>query len=73
MIANLKILCKGVVSMKSGFYAFSCNFQGTPGYMVKQFLNDRMVCEQFVSQEVFEEFCKAVRIVPVINNPEGSK
>ena len=58
--------------MKSGFYAFSCNFQGTPGYMVKQFHNDRMVCEQFVSQEVFEELCKAVGFVPVINNTEGS-
>lgn len=59
--------------MKSGFYAFSCNFQGIPGYMVKQFHNDRMVCEQFVSQEVFGEFCRDVGIVPVIEEPEGEQ
>ena len=58
--------------MKSGFYAFSCNFQGTPGYMVKQFHDDKMVCEQFISQQAFEEFCRAAGIVPVVDTAEGS-
>uniref|UniRef100_UPI004056540F hypothetical protein n=1 Tax=Acetatifactor sp. TaxID=1872090 RepID=UPI004056540F len=44
------------VEKKNRFEAKECNFQGVPGYMVKQYRNNIAVCEQFVSQDAFGEY-----------------
>lgn len=43
--------------IKDGFTAEKCNFQGEPGYMLKQCHNGVVVCSQFVPQKYFTQFC----------------
>lgn len=44
-------------SLKDGFTAESCNFQGEPGYMLHQWHDSAVVCSQFVPQKYFAQFC----------------
>ena len=44
-------------SIKDGFTAELCNFQGEPGYMLHQWHNSIVVCSQFVPQKYFVQFC----------------
>lgn len=53
---------------KSKFTATKTNFDGEPGYMVEQIRNERTVASQFVSEKVYEKFCKLTGIAPEIIN-----
>lgn len=53
-------------SIKSGFTAKKCIFQGVPGYMVEQLIDGVAVCSQFLATEHYNAFCNAVGVVPVI-------
>lgn len=44
------------------FKAESKNFQGVPGYMVRQYLNGVKVVEQFIPAEFFQKFCEEAGI-----------
>ena len=46
------------------FIAKKVNFEGNPGYFVSQLHNGKVVVEQFISEECYAEFCKAIGIVP---------
>lgn len=41
--------------MYNGFIAKPCNFQGIPGYMVKQYYNNTVICSQFVAKSVYDD------------------
>lgn len=43
---------------KDEFIACRCNFQGKSGYMVKQYKNNVIICDQFVEEDSFEKFQK---------------
>lgn len=43
--------------IKDGFTAELCNFQREPGYMLRQWHNNIVVCSQFVPQKYFVQFC----------------
>ena len=49
----------------NGFTARKVNFDGTPGYMVKQYMDGKMVVEQFVSETAYEMFCDAIGKSPI--------
>lgn len=51
---------------KSGFTAKPCNFQGVSGYTLEQYHKGVVICSQFVSEDVFDEFCKQIKITPLI-------
>ena len=38
------------------FEAKECNFDGIPGYMVTQYIDNKAVCEQFVAEETMVDF-----------------
>lgn len=42
--------------MKYRFTAEKCNFQGEEGYMVKQYEDDVVLVDQFISSDGFKEF-----------------
>jgi len=57
--------------MENGFVAMPVMFEEIPGfitagYMVSQYRNGVKVIEQFVSGAVYEDFCRAINIVPVM-------
>ena len=52
--------------MDNGFIAKPCNFQGLPGYMVKQYYNNTVICSQFIVKSVYDEFCNKTGIRPII-------
>ena len=41
--------------MDNGFIAKPCNFQGIPGYMVKQYYNNTVIFSQFVAKSVYDD------------------
>lgn len=49
--------------IKDGFTAELCNFQGEPGYILKQCHNGVVVCSQFVPQKYFTQFCNDAGII----------
>lgn len=53
--------------LKNGFSARKCNFCGTDGYMVSQYIHGKKVVSQFISEEGYEAFCKSIGCVPVID------
>ena len=53
-------------TIKKGFTAELCNFQGVPGYIVKQYYNNTVICSQFVAKSVYAEFCNKTGIKPII-------
>lgn len=53
-------------TIKEGFTAEECNFQGLPGYMVKQYYNNTVICSQFIVKSVYDEFCNKTGIKPII-------
>ena len=49
-------------TIKDGFTAEKCNFQGVQGYTVMQWLNGSCICSQFIPSEAFRGFCTAAGI-----------
>ena len=49
-------------SIKNGFTAEKCNFQGVPGYMLKQWLDNSCICSQYIPAEHLHAFCNAAGI-----------
>lgn len=49
-------------SIIDGFTAEKYNFQGVPGYIVKQWIGGACVCSQFIPAEAFPGFCNAAGI-----------
>jgi hypothetical protein len=50
----------------SEFKAIEVNFQGTPGYMVSQYVGGEQVTEQFISKDRYKAFCNSIGTVPEI-------
>ena len=50
----------------NGFTAEKCNFQGVPGYTVKQWYSGSVICSQFIPEKHFGEFFSAIGKTPVI-------
>lgn len=53
-------------SIKNGFTAEKCNFQGAQGYTVKQWIDGAVVCTQFIPEENFNSFFSAIGRTPFI-------
>lgn len=53
-------------SIKNGFTAEKCNFQGVQGYTIKQWIDGTVVCAQFIPKEYFNSFFSAIGRTPVI-------
>ena len=49
-------------TVTNGFTAEKCNFQGVPGYMLKQCHDGVVVCSQFIPADAFRGFCNAAGI-----------
>ena len=57
--------------MKNGFISRPVMFEAAPGYvtagyMVEQYHEGKKVVEQFVSDAAYNDFCKAIGIVPTM-------
>lgn len=52
--------------MQEGFTAKKVTFDGTPGYMVLQYSNGKVVVEQFIPEESFEFFCSKISFAPIL-------
>lgn len=53
-------------SIKNGFTAEKCHFQGAQGYTVKQWIDGTVVCTQFIPEKHFNSFFSAIGKTPVI-------
>ena len=51
---------------KNRFTAEKCNFQGVPGYTVKQWVDGVVVCSQWLAAEHCKTFFDAVGVVPAV-------
>lgn len=45
---------------KNGFTTKKCNFQGTPGYIVRQYINGREIVEQFMDDITLKRFSEII-------------
>lgn len=48
------------------FAAKKVNFDGQPGYIVTQYRDGEKRCEQFVTEDNFDEFCRAIGTTPML-------
>jgi hypothetical protein len=54
-----------VVEM-TGFIATEISFCGEPGYVVKQYINGKVVVSQFIPKDGYDGFCRAIGMKPEI-------
>lgn len=49
------------------------SFDGTKGYKVLQYINGKVICEQFIAADEYKDFCEAIGVIPEPGNIEESK
>ena len=56
--------------MNNNFISNAGVFNNECGYIVTQSVNGKIICEQFIPSTAYADFCKEVKVIPILDIQE---